>query len=779
MRSRKYVPGILVDGRGLRGPKGEKGDPGFVASEISSYVTNLTDYAGASHSHGNILGHNITATSATNGLTLSVGNYLTTAALSNHSHTDYTSIGTMTTHTHGAIYTITKTGTNISFSSASSGLSMSIPAYLTTAAVSWHSHNDLYMPLANTSLYLTTAALSNHSHGAVTALGNIVVGSSSNGAIFSVSEGMRQLTIGGNTVGTAGAISTGTVMLAAGGIITLSKNGNTITIYATGGGTGGGEVGTGVTTASTASGTNMAVTLGSAGMNFVYPRFLTTARASNDAIGLNTAMTGGSMTANSSGLSINLPSYLTTAMVSNAGSNFIGLNTAITNGSMTADSRGISINTPNYANSFIGTGASITGGSISVNSAGISLDISPAAGIGLNTAITGGSMTANTSGISINVAAAAGAGLNSAITGGSLTVNTSGISINLPAYLTTAMASNASSAFAGLNSAITGGSMTLNTSGLSLNIPPAGVAAQGSGTNVISAGTLVFSNSNGISFGLNGSTMTASYASGNYVLTGISSVFQHTSANSLLSSLYQLTANNSLSLGNTYSSHTHGSIYTSSITGSLLTNSSASNGLTLGIPAYITSAGAHTHDYAATNHSHGSVAITGGIGITSASSGLSVSLPEYLTTVPSAGSVYFSNVSTNNITFGSSTSGYSTTITALAQASGRIYFTNANGVTFGTSTNGISTTVSASVNTVGGGTGGVAIGNTANSSAFTSGSVMISGANLTVNTSVTGASQYLQISAPAIGYLFFSNTNGHSWSSSTSGASTSIYVITS
>ena len=92
MKSRKYVPGILVDGRGLRGPKGDKGDAGFALSEISSlitsYITNLTDYADLTHIHGAVLGYNLTATSASNGLTLSVGNYLTTAALSDHSHSD-------------------------------------------------------------------------------------------------------------------------------------------------------------------------------------------------------------------------------------------------------------------------------------------------------------------------------------------------------------------------------------------------------------------------------------------------------------------------------------------------------------------------------------------------------------------------------------------------------------------------------------------------------------------------------------------------------------------
>jgi len=42
----------------------------------------------------------------------------------------------------------------------------------------------------------------------------------------------------------------------------------------------------------------------------------------------------------------------------------------------------------------------------------------------------------------------------------------------------------------------------------------AGVAIQGSGTSVVGTGTVQFANSNGVTFGLNGSTMTASVASG-------------------------------------------------------------------------------------------------------------------------------------------------------------------------------------------------------------------------------------------------------------------------
>jgi hypothetical protein len=76
------------------------------------------------------------------------------------------------------------------------------------------------------------------------------------------------------------------------------------------------------------------------------------------------------------------------------------------------------------------------------------------------------------------------AGTNSAITGGSLTVNTSGISINLPAYLTTAMLSNAATIS---NIKVSAGAASANLS------------------------AITFSNSNGLAFGLNGSTITGSY----------------------------------------------------------------------------------------------------------------------------------------------------------------------------------------------------------------------------------------------------------------------------
>lgn len=92
----------------------------------------------------------------------SAGNYLTTAALSNHSH------NFATTTTNGAVIVVGTTNSN--------GATIGVPAFLTTAQA----------PGA----YLTTAAQSNHSHGNPTlALTNIngTTASASNGLTLSLS----------------------------------------------------------------------------------------------------------------------------------------------------------------------------------------------------------------------------------------------------------------------------------------------------------------------------------------------------------------------------------------------------------------------------------------------------------------------------------------------------------------------------------------------------------------------------------------------------------------
>jgi hypothetical protein len=82
---------------------------------------------------------------------------------------------------------------------------------------------------------------------------------------------------------------------------------------------------------------------------------LTTARASTDAIGLNTAATAVTWTVNSSGISLNAGAYLTTAQppgayltTARASNDAIGLNTAATAVTWTVNSSGISLNAGAY-----------------------------------------------------------------------------------------------------------------------------------------------------------------------------------------------------------------------------------------------------------------------------------------------------------------------------------------------------------------------------------------------------------------------------------------------
>lgn len=719
---RGHIPGVLVQARGLRGPKGEPGDITVISSAISTYLSN---YANISHTHGvSVLGHNISATSASNGLTLSVappsaaanslvagnyismsvngvvstisvtglqsaGPYLTTAAASDHTHSQYLTTAAASDHTHTEYQT---TGD-----------------YLTTAAESWHSHNDLYLPIASSSVfatathnhgslytasitgslisnssvssgltlgiprYLTTAANSTHTHGSTVVGINITGASASNGLTLSVanaiplayssSYGQSWQLAGSHTAGTTASPMGSVLYLQGGDNITLSGSSNTIVISGNASGTGGGGVGIG-----------------------------------------NTATV------------------------------------PFTSGSVQFSGENLTVNTSQ------GTGTQSTNQYIQLS------------------------------------VAAPDAAANSVYAGDYISVSTAGANTTV-----SAVGLQATSAMSNYL-AVSGSSNLVAVSNSSLFIPQA------------SAGNLFLD---------------------------------------AYSSLLQATSDNSLSLGTGYTTHTHSGYLTTAaasnhthnyaasnhshgsvaVTGGIGITSS-SNGLSVSLPPYLTTAARSTHIHGSIN-----TASTSGTDIkfTSASSGLSVGVPRYITTV-SNGSVIFSNVTGQGITFGSSTSGATTTITASAaggvggnqitlsgntsgtmaiissgtmtlaggsnitlrqsgnavsvigRPSGNVYFNDSNGVSFGSSTSGVSTTITASISG-GNGAGIAGIGNTA-TIPFTSGSVRISGINLTVNTSSSGASQYLQISAPALGYLFFSNTNGHSWGSSVNGMSTSIYIIT-
>jgi hypothetical protein len=250
---------------------------------------------------------NGTMTFGTGGLSLNLSNHLTTAMASNRG-SDF--MGTNTA----------LTANGVSMTANSSGLSLNFPAFLTTAqpvgaylttarasndaiglntaltanGVAW-TVNSSGLSL-NIPAFLTTAAQSDHSHGNPTlALTNLTgtTASASNGFTLSLSAAAPAA-----GVNIAAGTRTATT---AGNLLFDNANGITFGLNAVGGS---------VMTAS--------------------HNALTTARASNDAIGLNTAQSNVTWTVNSSGLSLDARGYA-------------GTGTSATNASVTLNSNGLAI----------------------------------------------------------------------------------------------------------------------------------------------------------------------------------------------------------------------------------------------------------------------------------------------------------------------------------------------------------------------------------------------------------------------------------------------------
>lgn len=129
---------------------------------------------------------------------------------------------------------------------------------------------------------------------------------------------------------------------------------------------------------------------------------------------------------------------------------------------------------------------------------------------GLTFYTSNGSMVGSHNALTTARASTDAVGLATAQTNVTWTVNSAGLSLNAGGYAGTG------TTFAGANLSA---SMTLNSAGLNLSmsaaVPGGGGAVNFSaGTTSNNLQTVVFSNSNGVSFGLNGSTITASAAGG-------------------------------------------------------------------------------------------------------------------------------------------------------------------------------------------------------------------------------------------------------------------------
>ena len=466
-----------------------------------------------------IAGSTVTASVQTN--YQSSGAYLTTAMQSNAS--------TAFAGTAGAI-----TGGSITVNTA--GVSVNLPAYLTTAQppgayITTAMLSNASTAFAGTGTSATNASVTLNTAGiaisvAAPAGGVALQGSgtytqntgtiqfsNSNGVTFGLSAGTMTASIapGGGGAGTNGSI--------VGGSMTLNTSGLTINLPAY------------LTTAdlsqnsSKYAGTSYAmtggsVTLNTSGIAISLPAYLTTAALSQNSsnyAGTVSGATNCSVTVNTSGVSVALPAYLTTAALSQNTSNYAGINSAITGGSMTVNTSGVSINLPAYlttamlsnaSTAFAGTGTSATNASVTLNTAGIAISVAaPAGGValqgsgtytqntgtvqfsnsnGVTFGLTAGTMTASvatnyqsqgayltTADLSQNSSLYAGTGFTSTTTAGIAiagTLNTQGLSVAFPVVLTTAALSQNSSLYAGTVTGATNCSITVNTSGVSVNV---------------------------------------------------------------------------------------------------------------------------------------------------------------------------------------------------------------------------------------------------------------------------------------------------------------------
>ena len=369
----------------------------------------------------------------------------------------------------------------------------------------------------------------------------------------------------GNTTGTLALVSTGTLILAGGNNITLSQNGQSITI--SGANVGGAQTaisGIQISNATYTSGTVTfqnanGISFGSSGANGISASYTVPSTA-----GLISAINFSAGTTNSNATNI---------VFSNSNNISFGLNGATVTATATfaqsvqTQASG-NIGATGFATTST-TGTAIVGTN---NTTGFTLGV-PAY---ITTYASQTVQTQASGGI-------AGTGFTSASTAGTAvvgTLNSSGLSLGIPAYITTyasqTVQTQASGGIAGsgFTSASTAGTAvvgTLNSSGLSLGIPAyittftqpstAGLISAinvcaGTTSNNLSA--ITFANSNNLSFGLSGSVITGSASFSQTVQTQASGAIAGTGFTS------------------------------ASTAGTAVVGTLNSSGLSLGIPAYIT-----------------------------------------------------------------------------------------------------------------------------------------------------------------------------------------------
>ncbi len=410
------------------------------------------------------------------------------------------------------------------------------------------------------------------------------------------------------------------------------------------------------------------------------------ARASTDALGLNTAGSNVTWTANSSGLSIDARGYAGTA-------------TAVTGGAaVTLNSGGLSFNGASLAGTTSGfTGANISA-SITHNTAGLAISASVAApGAATLTVSAVGNTTVNSSGTWPGALSLRAYGILSAGTSnGSLLLSTpdpvdftyfsAGASTGGNTAGDTGMFSQRLVLAGGNNITLSGssngGSATLSIVG---GAGGGGVAIS-AGTQSVSTGTVVYSNSNNITFGMSGSSRITASAALNLYAVG-----NTTQSSSTVRPIDNVSFNGLGALSVGFSN------------GTVQLSAPATSSLVAGANITVSTDGS-------------TISIIGGAGGAGFSAGVSTAGNTAGDTGMTATRLVL--VGSNNVTLSQTTGANGATVTVLGAnthaqqtgisgviasdatyTSGTISFSNQNGVTIGSSVNGASQYVRLSVAT--------------------------------------------------------------------------------
>ena len=154
----------------------------------------------------------IVGTNNTTGFTLAVPPYLTTQTVQTQASGNIAATGFATTTTNGSVIV----GTN-----NTTGLTLAVPPYLTTQSVQTQASGNI------AGIGVTTTTQAGSTLGATLN----TTGLSLAIPLWATSAGV-DVTLGGNTSGALALVSTGTLFLAGGNNVTLSQNGNSVTISA-------------------------------------------------------------------------------------------------------------------------------------------------------------------------------------------------------------------------------------------------------------------------------------------------------------------------------------------------------------------------------------------------------------------------------------------------------------------------------------------------------------------------------------------------------------------